>query len=117
MLHERDFQPDPPSARAVRRFVSEALAGSSHLDDVILTASELASNVIRHAHTPYTVRVEHDEDLIRLEISDGSSIVPAIEDLAASQRGLRVVTATSDNWGIEGTDNGKTIWAEFETRQ
>lgn len=85
------------------------------MDDVVLTASELASNVIRHAHTPYTVRLEQREELIRLEISDGSSIVPAVEDLASSQRGLRVVTATSDDWGIEATDNGKTIWAEFNT--
>ena len=115
MFHQRDFQPDPLSARAVRQFVAEALKGSTQLDDIVLTASELASNVIRHAHTPYTVRLELRADLIRLEISDGSSIVPAVADLSDSQTGLRIVTATSDNWGIEGARNGKTIWAEFNT--
>lgn len=113
MFHQRDFRPDPRSARAVRRFVTEALTGSTQPDDIVLTASELASNVIRHADTPYTVRLELRENLVRLEISDGSSIIPAVEDLTDSQRGLRIVTATSDKWGIERNDNGKTIWAEF----
>ena len=115
MFHQRDFQPDPRSARAVRQFVTDALPESNQLDDIVLTASELASNVIRHAHTPYTVRLELLENLIRLEISDGSSIVPAVKDLTDSPGGLRIVTAASDKWGIEGNLNGKTIWAEFNT--
>lgn len=115
MLHQEDFQPEPRSARAVRQFVTEALTGSTQLDDIVLTASELASNVIRHARTVYTVLVEHRQDLVRLEISDGDSIVPAVEDLSDSQRGLQLVDAASDKWGIEGSHTGKTIWAEFNT--
>lgn len=113
MLHQEDFQPEPLSVRAVRQFVTKALSNLPQLDDIVLTASELATNVIRHAHTPFTVQLELHQNMVRLEITDGSSIVPAVEDLSESQRGLRLVTAASDNWGIEGNHNGKTIWAEF----
>lgn len=93
--------------------MAQALPGATHLDDILLAASELATNVIRHARTPYTVRVEVLSRRVRLEVSDGSSILPAVEEVVHSQRGLRLVDAVSQNWGIEGNDNGKTIWADF----
>jgi anti-sigma regulatory factor (Ser/Thr protein kinase) len=113
MAMQRDFETEPESAGAVRRFVEEAIPEATHLDDVILAASELAANVIRHAKTGFTVRLIGNEDVIRIEVSDGSSIIPAIEDLTESQRGLRLIEAISEDWGFETTDTGKTIWAEF----
>jgi anti-sigma regulatory factor (Ser/Thr protein kinase) len=113
MAIQRDFEPEPESARAVRRFVAEAIPGATHLDDVILAASELAANVIRHAETAFTVRLIANENLVRVEVSDGSSIIPALEDLTESHRGLRLIEAISEDWGFEITDNGKTAWAEF----
>lgn len=115
MLHQENFQPEPPSARAVRQFVTKTLAEVPQLDDIVLTASELASNVIRHAHTPFTVQLELHENMVRLAVSDESPYVPAVEDADESHRGLRLVDAASDKWGIDGNRNGKTIWAEFET--
>jgi anti-sigma regulatory factor (Ser/Thr protein kinase) len=82
-------------------------------DDIVLAASELAANVIRHAKTRFTVRLSAVDEVIRLEVSDGSSIIPAIKDLAESYRGLRMIEAVSEQWGIETTETGKTIWAEF----
>jgi anti-sigma regulatory factor (Ser/Thr protein kinase) len=110
---QQDFESEPQSAREVRRFVEEALAGAPSLHDIVLAASEFAANVIRHAQTPFTVRLEADDDMVRLEVSDGSSIIPAVEDLAESYRGLRMIEAVSERWGIEATDSGKTVWAEF----
>jgi anti-sigma regulatory factor (Ser/Thr protein kinase) len=113
MAVQEDFEPDPQSAQAVRRFVEHALAGASALDDVVLAASEFAANVIRHAQTPFTVRLNTDEERVRLEVSDGSSIIPAVEDLSESYRGLRMIEAISSRWGVEATESGKTVWAEF----
>lgn len=113
MAMQRDFEPDPQSARMVRRFVEETIQPGPPLDDVVLAASELAANVIRHAKTRFTVRLSTDDDVIRLEVSDGSSILPAIEDLAESYRGLRMIESISEGWGVETTASGKTIWAEF----
>lgn len=113
MAMQRDFEPDAQSARLVRRFVEETIQHGPSLDDVVLAASELAANVIRHARTAFTVRLSTDDNVIRLEVSDGSSILPALEDLADSFRGLRMIESISDGWGVETTAGGKTIWAEF----
>ena len=109
---QRDFEPDPRSARLVRRFVEEAVPGAPNLDQIVLVASELASNVIRHATKPFIVRILTHENLIRLEVSDGYSIVPAIETLV-EYRGLRMIESVSQRWGADTTETGKTIWAEF----
>ena len=110
---KRDFQPDPASVRMVRRFVEEAIPQVPNVDDIVLAASELASNVVQHAKTPFKVRILLGDELIRLEVSDGSSIIPAIEDLVESYRGLLMIESVSERWGAETTETGKTIWAEF----
>ena len=110
---QRDFEPEPESAQAVRRFVEGTLAGDPSLDDILLAASEFAANVIRHARTPFTVRLISADDRVRVEVADGSSIVPAVEDLAESSRGLRMIDAVSTQWGVDVTESGKTVWAEF----
>ena len=112
MTAERDFAAEPESARDVRRFVKGQLAAVPAADDVVLAASELAANVIRHAQTEFTVRLVTD-DVVRLEVSDGSSIIPAVEDLAESSRGLRMIEAMAETWGVELRDSGKVVWAEF----
>lgn len=113
MAVQRHFEPDLGSAQAVRQFVTEVLPKAPHLSDVVLAASELASNVVRHAKTRFTVRLSVDDDRIRLEVSDGSSIIPAVEELTESQRGLRVIDRVAEHWGFELTETGKIVWAEF----
>jgi hypothetical protein len=112
MIEHRDFEPRPAAVGAVRTFVREALAGSPLQDDVVLVASELAANVVRHAQTAFTVSLAV-EDSVRLEVSDGSSIIPALEELSESYRGLRLVEAAAAQWGIELTANGKKVWVDF----
>lgn len=113
MSVQRDFEPEPESALAVRRFVEGALTGAPSLDDIVLAASEFAANVIRHARTPFTVRLISADDKVRVEVSDGSSIIPAVEDLSETYRGLRMIDAVSTQWGVDATETGKTVWAEF----
>lgn len=114
MAVEQAFEPEPHSAQAVRRFVAEVLPDASRLDDIVLAASELASNVIRHAGTSFTVRLASDHEKVRIEVSDGSSIVPAFQELTEAQRGLRMIDAIAEDWGVKRTDDGKIIWAEFD---
>lgn len=110
---QENFPPDARVLWAVRLFVAQALVGVTTVNDIVLAASELATNVVRHAQTPFTVQVMNEGERIRLEVSDGSSIIPAVEDLTDSQRGLRVISGVADDWGIEETDSGKVVWAEF----
>lgn len=110
---EEEFHPEPHSARAVRTFVAEVTSGASRLDDIVLAASELATNVIRHARTPYTVRVTSQDRRVRLEVHDESSEMPEIQKEDAPRRGLRMVDVLADDWGVDPTATGKVIWAEF----
>lgn len=107
-----DFAAVPASVAEVRAFVRSALSNYRSVDDVVLVASELATNVVRHARTDYTVEIEPGST-VSLKVSDGSSIVPAVQDLTADQRGLRILEALTDDWGIEVKPSGKTVWATF----
>jgi anti-sigma regulatory factor (Ser/Thr protein kinase) len=109
----RNFESTPESASAVRRFVANALPPNAPVEDVVLLASELASNAVRHARTSYTVRLVTDDRVIRLEVSDESRIIPTLEDLADSHRGLRIVDRLSEMWGVQPTEDGKTVWANI----
>jgi anti-sigma regulatory factor (Ser/Thr protein kinase) len=113
MPPQRDFEPTPEAVRAARRFVEEALPGTVDQADIVLIVSELASNVVRHAKTNFTVDLTSDEH-VRIEVSDGSSIIPAVEELAENKFGLRLIEEVTDRWGIESTDTGKTVWVEFD---
>lgn len=111
-MRSRDFTPEPHSIALVRRFVAESVAGDA--TDAVLVASELATNVVRHARTSFTVSVNTEGT--RLEVRDGSSIPPAIGDLlgdAGGGSGLRVVEKLTVKWGVDVTDDGKVVWAEL----
>ena len=77
-----------------------------------MLSSDLATNVVHHARTDFKVRVASQDAMVRLEVSDGSSVLPAVDDLAESQHGLRLIEALTRGWGVEEHPDGKTIWAE-----
>ena len=82
---------------------------------VELVASELVTNVIRHAKTDLVVSVAVDGAKVRIEVVDGSSILPAARDLSKGSNGglgLRLVEEISEAWGAEQRPDGKVVWAE-----
>jgi hypothetical protein len=108
------FPPEIASSRAARRLVEEALAGR---DDnpwaARLLVSELASNVVRHAHTDFVVTVEVSEEQVRVEVQDGSSVLPALVETvegAESGRGVHVLAALAADWGADLDGPGKRVW-------
>jgi len=111
------FSPQPASVRLVRSFVREAIAARTDdpevLDAAVLLASELATNVVDHARTPFTVEVTVEEAAARFEVSDGSSVAPAVRDLLDGDergRGLRILDALATEWGVSSSDSGKAVW-------
>jgi anti-sigma regulatory factor (Ser/Thr protein kinase) len=81
--------------------------------------SELALNAIVHAATPFTVAVDADPDLVRVEVQDGSPDPPRLlerrpEDSAGL--GLHMVTGLASAWGWQRTigARGKAVWAELD---
>lgn len=77
--------------------------------------SELATNVVLHARTPFTVLVRLDHGLLRLEVSDRSERPPVrkhYEVSATTGRGMALVDRLSVRWGVEADGDGKTVWCE-----
>jgi len=110
----------PESVAAARRFVREQLV--SHdlpllVDDMTLVASELTTNAVKHAGTPFTVTITASADAVVLAVRDGSVSAPTrldARDDDVAGRGVAIVDVVSRNWGVVlDADLGKMVWAEF----
>jgi anti-sigma regulatory factor (Ser/Thr protein kinase) len=117
------FPAEAASASRAREFVRSLLLahGLPDLaDEVRLVVSELATNAVQHARTPFTVRLEQRRARgVLLTVQDGSASVPEPVAAGASElhgRGLRIVERTSDAWGVvAGPAGTKAVWASFAT--
>jgi anti-sigma regulatory factor (Ser/Thr protein kinase) len=110
-------QPAGNAVSAARRASATVLAewGASPETswDLLLAASELVTNAIRHGDAPIELRLRQIPDGIVLEVHDGSSVLPARSEPApdaSNGRGLYLVEAVSSSWGVRPTGNGKSIW-------
>jgi anti-sigma regulatory factor (Ser/Thr protein kinase) len=109
---------------AARRFVAGLLAcrpfaGRVAPDDVQLVVSELTTNAVIHAGTPFSVSVGYEHDAIRISVQDWNRMQPVMRvgaPTAPSGRGLPLVTAVASDWGVEPAPDGKTVWAELALR-
>jgi anti-sigma regulatory factor (Ser/Thr protein kinase) len=109
--------PEPSSAGAARRFVVAALgAGDAVAELAVLLVSELASNAVLHARTPFEVAVHLDEGRLRIEVSDGNPKMPSLKTYVRESitgRGLHMVAASADRWGFDAQRDGKVVWFEL----
>ena len=119
---ELAFGGTPECAPRSRRFLTETLAGWG-VSDIDLTASlvlsELVTNAVLHAKTEIVVRLYQLDEGVRIEVEDGSprGLVPRSYALdATTGRGLSLVDALSQSWGVELTGSGKVVWCELELR-
>ncbi len=114
-----EFLAQPRSPSSAREFVTLHLRDHDmeHLvEDVRLVVSELATNAMVHAHTPFTVILQAADGLVRLEVIDGSHVGPVLLRAGALDpggRGVAIVKAVSCDWGVVDRFGGKSVWAEF----
>ncbi len=108
------------SAAQARRFVRQHL-DANHLealvDDVELVASELATNTMQHAGTPFHLTLQAFDRTLRLTVSDGSRSEPVrlmAGTLDIGGRGLEIVDLLSRDWGFLEDGGGKSVWVEFD---
>ncbi|MGW8351579.1 ATP-binding protein [Streptomyces wedmorensis] len=129
-----ELQALPSRIGQVRRIVSAHLRHwhlDALVDHAVLGVTELLSNVHRHAQPDKRCTVEVELLLDRLTVSvrdhdpripeavapepfdgvDGLDTLDAFERLATSGRGLAIVGAVSESWGVRpcGAD-GKVVW-------
>ncbi len=110
---------DPHIGALGRRFVSGALTEWGLIDlqsiaEVVVT--ELISNAVRHTGRPLTLRLQHREQRLIIEVADDDDrqprrMTPTIRD--ERHRGLFIVDKLSRRWGTRPTANGKVVWAEL----
>ncbi len=119
----RTFTSTPASARMARRFV-EAVLSDAGMDDLAYTAtllvSELVANAVLHTGgTPIEVVVKPAGDRARVEVHDGSHVLPVrknYSNLSGTGRGLMLVDRMATDWGAERTPRGKMVWFELDGR-
>ncbi|MGC9535691.1 ATP-binding protein [Streptomyces sp. UG1] len=89
-------------------------------DDVLLCVSELTTNALLHGVPPgrgFLLRVRYDGDVLRVEVHDSGTGVPRTpDDPDEGGRGLVLVGALADKWGVGERTPGKVVWAEFAVR-
>jgi anti-sigma regulatory factor (Ser/Thr protein kinase) len=88
------------------------------LNRVILVASELVSNAVRHARTAFELDLRPEADGTSVEVFDCDTRLPVLlptDTEATSGRGLQIVAALSTEWGARREARqgiqGKTVWA------
>ena len=105
----------PASVPAARRFVSRALPECPRAADLMLAASEFATNAVAWSASgcggSFVIRVRQAGRWARVEVSDaGPAPVPAA---SSHGWGLALVAATCDRTGANiGDDGSRTAWAE-----
>ena len=112
----RSFEAEPKSASIVRQYVRESLdslrLGS---DEAVLLANELATNAIVHARSEFVVEVSVNELTCRIGVIDHDQRRPdkiAGDHEETRGRGLELVEALSDTWGVEDRADGKAVWCD-----
>jgi anti-sigma regulatory factor (Ser/Thr protein kinase) len=105
-----------------RRFVRETL-GSRHptLEKVALGVSELATNAIMHTPSgdggQVVIGLIARGTLVRVEVTNDGTMTtkPRVhrDDEAESGRGILIIDALADAWGVTETSGTTTVWAEF----
>lgn len=115
---ETAMEPDPQSVPSARRFVLDlGLAQDEEtLQRLGALTSELVTNAVLHARTPFVLKVSVKGDRIRVAVTDGSETLPTLKrrgPTSPTGRGLRIVEEIADRWGFEPVKSGKTVWFEL----
>lgn len=121
----------PSSVPVVRHLVQDDLAGRQLprrlVEDALVVVSELMGNAVRHARPLDTgnsagcVRVEWSasSEEVRIGVTDGGGLdKPHVEETSPSDssgRGLTIVDAVAQEWGVTSADGEVTVYAVVST--
>lgn len=117
-----DLAPDVAAPRRARRMLRGFLAGRARSDlvgDAEIVLGELVANAVRHAGESGRIRVEVEltgSGRLYLAVTDRSSKLPVLRQADHSDesgRGLRIVDALCERWGVEELRTGKRVWARL----
>ncbi|MFF3504461.1 PAS domain S-box protein [Streptomyces sp. NPDC003247] len=111
-----ELRADPASVREGRAVLHKALTSwncADRADDALLLLSETLTNAVQHAEGPISLRLHRTATALTVEVGDRSPRLPEPRPAAQDEesgRGLVLVGALADSWGVRPTDGGKTTW-------
>jgi anti-sigma regulatory factor (Ser/Thr protein kinase) len=110
----------PRRARALLQDVAQEWGLDDDLhQDVAMVVTELVANAVDHARTASTVTLGLDDgDLlvtVRDGCPDGAPRPRPVDPTAPRGRGLQMVDALAESWGVTAHADGKTVWAVLRT--
>ncbi|KUH88794.1 hypothetical protein AU186_19485 [Mycobacterium sp. GA-1999] len=114
------YVPVPSAVRAARQFVNDRLKAwgrDAIIDNASLVVSELATNAIIHAASPFRVSISRTHAAVEIAVEDLSPDRPVLDRArqAAGGKGLLVVDALCSRWGVDAGPHGKSVWAEISS--
>lgn len=121
----RRLPPTPASVFLARRFTEQLLREwglpAAVVEAAAFVMSELATNAARHSEDQIEVGLSCESAVLRIEVGDTSHRMPTavpmsdeIDEEATGGRGLLLVDAVSDRWGVDSEGLSKRVWAEFD---
>jgi anti-sigma regulatory factor (Ser/Thr protein kinase) len=99
------------------------------LADAVAVAAELVGNAIRHARplpgnvirVAWRIRAAVGRQLLEVRVTDGGAgDEPRQRDVGPESvdgRGLAIVAALAERWGVEQDGLGQSVWAELTFTQ
>ncbi|MDG6103670.1 ATP-binding protein [Dactylosporangium aurantiacum] len=120
-MHELTTHVDLPladTAPAVARAVLAAtlpawgFTDQPWLDTACLVVTELVSNAVRHGGGRLVLRLHAQAAHVTVSVADGSPVVPRPrpDPDGDGGRGLYIIEALSQRWGVEDRQGGKRVW-------
>jgi anti-sigma regulatory factor (Ser/Thr protein kinase) len=115
-------------ARTARQRLTAELSGMVPpplLADVIAVVAELVGNAVRHAEplpggvvrVAWRAHRDGDGDRIEVRVTDGGAGDPprvrTVGPDSVDGRGLTIVAALADRWGVDRDGLGQCVWAEI----
>ena len=108
---------DQTAAAKAREAVAETLGtwsvAAPVAGNVVLLASELVTNAVRHGRPPIILRLSRTTSELLLEVIDAAGHVPRVLRPGPADdhgRGLHLVSTLAQKWGTRMTEQGKAVW-------
>ena len=108
------------STTTARRFAERTLRRWRITDERFETArllvSELVANAVTHAQSPTELSLDLSPERLRVEVRDQARERPEVQHPTHEQltgRGLMIVEALADRWGVDDEPPGKVVWFEL----
>jgi len=83
-------------------------------ETVTLLVSEMVTNALVHTDGCAELELRRDDSKVEILVTDAHSRVPRPREVdldATGGRGLMLVQSLAEEWGVEPSGGGKTVWA------